>query len=302
MPDGPLTRIVALLLIALAACTGANFAAAQQVPRVEVPNLWDPQQRFIKPNVKGLLRLRFLTTTDFPPFSFIDRDKRLVGFHVDLARAICEELNVLPVCQIQALPFEELEQAVLGGRGDLIMAGVAVTAENRRKLAFSRPYFKLPARFLVRRETQLSEPLALSLESKPVAIIDGTAHAAFAKATFGDMRLRLFETRTRALRALREGKVDAFFDDGLSLSRWMQSELVREQQKDGAKPGVEPALCCRFAGGPYYSTTYFGQGLSIAMAPGNAELENAINYALRSISDKGKFAEIYLRYFPIGLF
>jgi len=57
-------------------------------------------------------RMRFLTTTDFPPFNFIDRKKRLTGFHVDLARAICEELEVLNRCQIQGLPWEELQDTL----------------------------------------------------------------------------------------------------------------------------------------------------------------------------------------------
>ncbi|MEM9733347.1 MAG: transporter substrate-binding domain-containing protein [Pseudomonadota bacterium] len=295
--------LFARFLIALFLAVFALPAQAQQVggprfdERITIPNFWDPQQRFIKPNIKGLQRLRFLTTTDFPPFSFIDSDKRLVGFHVDLARAICEELDVLPVCQIQALPFEDLETALLGGRGDLVMAGLAVTAERRAKMAFSRPYFRLPARFIVRQDMASGPSLPQTLVNKPVAIVDGTAHAAFARASFGTMQLRLFETQNRALQALQRKEVEAVFGDGLSLARWLQTEQARLAQNDEAA-----TLCCRLAGEPYLAPAYFGTGLTIAMAPGNFELENAINFALRSISDKGKFGELYLRYFPIGLF
>ena len=49
--------------------------------------------------------LRFITTTDFPPFSFIDASGRLSGFHVDLARAICAALEITDRCQIHALPW-----------------------------------------------------------------------------------------------------------------------------------------------------------------------------------------------------
>ncbi|MEL7272327.1 MAG: transporter substrate-binding domain-containing protein [Pseudomonadota bacterium] len=292
-------RLLALMFFALQALS----VQAQQAgggrfdERITIPNFWDPQQRFIKPNIKGLQRLRFLTTTDFPPFSFIDGEKRLVGFHVDLARAICEELDVLPVCQIQALPFEDLEAALLGGRGDLVMAGLAVTAERRAKMAFSRPYFRLPARFMVRQDMASGPPVPQALADKPVAIVDGTAHAAFARATFGPMQLRVFETQNRALQALQSKEVEAVFGDGLSLARWLQTEQARLEQSDDSA-----TLCCRLAGDPYLAPAYFGTGLTIAMSPGNFELENAINFALRSISDKGKFGELYLRYFPIGLY
>lgn len=60
-----------------------------------VPNFWDKHERFVKPDMSDIQRLRFLTTTDFPPFNFIDRNKRLTGFNVDLARAICQELDLL---------------------------------------------------------------------------------------------------------------------------------------------------------------------------------------------------------------
>jgi len=42
--------------------------------------------------------------------------------------------------------------------------------------------------------------------------------------------------------------------------------------------------------------------LAVALKKDNEELTGAINYALRSINDKGIFAELYLRYFPISLF
>ena len=117
------------LFIRLFALTMMLFGGLSHSVRAQenpvIPNFWDPQERFIKPNVKDLPRLRFLTTTDFPPFSYIDKEKRLTGFHIDLARAICAELEVLPVCQIQALPFAELQQQLDESRGEAIIAGMA---------------------------------------------------------------------------------------------------------------------------------------------------------------------------------
>ncbi|MEE9376121.1 MAG: transporter substrate-binding domain-containing protein [Rhizobiaceae bacterium] len=260
-----------------------------------IPYFWDSLERFIKPNVKDLPRLKFLTTTDFPPFSFIDKNKRLSGFHVDLARAICEELEVISVCQIQALPFDQLQAALKAGKGEALLSGLAITEENRKELIYSRPYFRLPARFVGLNNNQLREPLISALAGKSVGIVDGTAHAAYAKAFFGDMRLQLFETQSAALSILQEGKVDAVFSDGLSLSFWLQKELGRSEQS-------KKLTCCKFIGGAYLSQVYFNNALSIALVKGNEELESAINFALHSISQKGKFSELYLRYFPISLY
>ena len=253
----------------------------------KIPNFWDSQERFIKPDVKNLPRLKFLTTTDFPPFSFIDKDKRLSGFHVDLARAICTELEVLPVCQIQAVPYDELEKEMIDGNGDAILAGLAPSLTARRKFSFSRPYFQLPARFVAKKTANVS--LENALKGKEIGVVDGLAHTAFAKANFGDMRIRLFETPDAALTALKKDDIAAYFGDGLELSFWLQQKASSND-------------CCEFIGGPYLSQAYFGNGLTIALKKDNRELEDAVNFALRSINDKGIFAELYLRYFPISLF
>ena len=265
----------------------ANPALGQENPNI--PNFWDPSERFIKPNIKETPRLRFLTTTDFPPFSFVDKDKRLTGFHVDLARAICEELEVLPVCQIQALPFAELERELVQGRGEAIIAGLAANRKTRELFDFTRSYFWLPARFVAQKSANFAEPLAESMKDQEIGVVDGTSHAAMALANFGQMRVRLFATQEAALDALFKKQVTAVFGDGLSFSFWLQS-------------GRREAGCCKFIGGPYLSTDYFGDGMAIAVSKKDRRLENALNYALRTINDKGKFAELYLRYFPIGLF
>lgn len=285
---GRTVRQICTIALLLACLVWPGFAVlAQQNPAI--PSFWDPQEQFIKPNVKELPRLRFLTTTDFPPFSFIDKDKRLSGFHVDLARAICSELELLAVCQIQALPFEELQTALEEGRGDAIIAGLAATRSTRESLAFSRPYFWLPARFVARRDTPLQEPLSKELKDLEVGVVEETSHAAMASAKFGDLRLRMFENQEAALAALKDKKVSAVFGDGLSLAYWLQSRAVE-------------AECCHFVGGPYLSTTYLGNGLSIAVSKENTQLEGALNYALRTIDERGTFGELYLRYFPLGLF
>ena len=251
-----------------------------------IPNFFDPADRFDKPDTSRLQRLRFLTVTDFPPFSYIDADKQLVGFHVELVRAICEELDVEAVCEIQAVPFAELEAALGRGDGEAIIAGLAVTPQTRARLDFTRPYFRLPARFLARRGDEPAEPLAATLAGRPVAVIDGTAHAAYLRRFLPKALARTYATRAQALKALEEGEVDALFDDALASARVVQQRLET----------------FGFAGGPFFDSRYFGHGLAIATRPDDDALTQALNHALVAINDSGRFEELYLRHFPIGLF
>ena len=104
------SALMLAIAMSLAALLGPARAAEPQVPV-----LWDSKERLPKPDLSTLPRLRFLTTTDFPPFNFIDKSGRLSGFHIDLARAICAELGIAEKCQIQALPWSELGDALNKG-------------------------------------------------------------------------------------------------------------------------------------------------------------------------------------------
>src|SRR5690606_12587574 len=115
-------------------------------------------------------------TVDFPPFNFLDGSSRLSGFHVDLARAICSELDIAAKCQIQALPWAELDGALASDQGEAIIAGLAVSEETRMRHAFSRPYLQFPARFVMRKTTATAEPLHSKLQGRKVGVLAGSAH------------------------------------------------------------------------------------------------------------------------------
>jgi len=93
--------------------------------------MFDAKERLARPDLSTIVRVRILTSVDFPPFNFADQTGRLAGFNVDLAREICAELKIEAKCQIQALPFGELEKALEGGAGEAVMAGIAATPERR---------------------------------------------------------------------------------------------------------------------------------------------------------------------------
>lgn len=274
-----LTRLALLLLI------GIVFAATPvRADDPVIPQFWDAKERLIKPDISSFPRVRFLTTTDFPPFNFVDANGLLSGLHVDLARAVCRTLEILDRCQIQALPWEELEGALERNEGDAIIAGLAVTPEKRKKYAFTRSYLRFPARFVIARNASLEEPMYRAVAGKRVGVRAGSEHEAMLRDYFPDARPVTYSRAEWIYEDLRNGKIDAAFGDGMHLSFWL------------AGPNSED--CCRFAGGPYLAPEYFGSGLAIAVRGDNAALADAFDYALREINTSSTFAELYLRYFP----
>lgn len=283
---GPVLRTPLVVAAALAALLLAAGGAARGEPTI--PNFWDARERLPEPDLDDLARLRFLTTIDFPPFNFLDAQGRLSGFHVDLARAICAELELGPRCQIQALPWDELEAALERGQGEALIAGTAITADARRRYAFSRAYLQFPARFIMRAGATAQEPLAAALAGRRVGVLDGSAHERLLRDFFTDVQPVVYDRSEWMLGDLKQNRIDAVFGDGMRLSFWLA--------------GSASETCCSFAGGPYLAPGYLGHGLAIAVPRGRAELAAALDHALAEIHADGRFAELYLRYFPIGFF
>jgi polar amino acid transport system substrate-binding protein len=261
-------------------------AMAQNADTIALPLMFDPRERLQRPDLGSVPRIRFLTTVDFPPFNFIDQSGKLSGFHVDLAREICRELNVLDRCQIEALPYADLMTALDKGDGDVIAAGLRVTPELREEASLSRPFMQLPARFVTTvGQKKLTEPSTLS--PGEVGVVAGTSHETMLTAFFPGIKPKTFPKRGDLLAALKKGEVKAAFGDGLQLAFWLESS--------------DAAGCCRFLGGPYYSRVILGDGLMLVTRRDAPLIAQAMDAALLVLSRSGRLNQIYLRYFPHGL-
>lgn len=279
-------RSVLRILLACLLAVAAGVPAGAVGPTI--PNYWDEKERLPRPDLSSVARVRFLTTLDFPPFSYLDGQNRLTGFHVELARAICRELDILPRCQIQALPWEELDTALEKGEGEALIAGTPINAETRQRYIFTRPHLRFPARFVVPEGKPLAEPLYRGVANKRIGVLASSAHEAMLRSYFPAARPVTFARPEWMMEALRKGTIDGVFGDGMRLSFWLA--------------GSGAGGCCRFAGGPYLAPEFLGAGLAIAVRHENELLVQAFDHALREIAAKGTFAELYLKYFPVSFY
>lgn len=229
--------------------------------------------------------IRFVTADDFPPFNFVDGSGVLTGFNVEVSRAICARLAI--PCTIQVRPFPLLLATVRDNKADAIAAGVADTPALRRSLAYSVPYFREPARF-VRRWPALVEPSPQALSGKTIGVLASSRYGDFIRDFFPAATQRTAADEAELFALLKDGKVDALFTGAVGASFWLA--------------GPAAAGCCAFSGGAYTEPAYFGDGMKIAVAAGNAPLKSAIDGALRSLDADGTLADLALRFFPESLY
>jgi polar amino acid transport system substrate-binding protein len=260
-------------------------AAAPQ-PNIAVPGFWDPRRRPERADTSRLSQIRFLTEFDNPPFNYAGPDGNPAGFNVELARLICEELKLQ--CTIQLRRFDTLLQALAENRADAIIASLAVTPQTRQRVDFSDPYYRASARFVARRNENLSDAIPETMERKKIAVAAHTAHEEFLKTFFTEAELKPYPSIALAREALKKGEADLVFGDGVALAFWLN--------------GTDSAGCCQFVGGPFTESRYFGEGVGIAVKRGNDTLRLAFNWALFRLWEKGRFTDLWLRYFPISPF
>ena len=230
--------------------------------------------------------IRFLTEGDYPPFNYYDEEGVLTGFNVDIARALC--LEVQATCDIQVRPWEGLVPALARSDADAVVASIAITPQALAKLDFSDRYYYMAARFVGRTSTAKLDVTPEGLEGKQIAVVKGTAHEAYLKAFFRDCRIVLFDTTTAAREAVRDGKVELAFDDGTGLAFWLE--------------GTQSNKCCEFKGGPYLEPKYFGDGVAIAVRKGDRSLQRLLNTGLERLRANGRYEELFLRYFPFKVY
>jgi polar amino acid transport system substrate-binding protein len=165
---------------------------------------------------------------------------------------------------------------------------MSATPDVRSKIDFTDPYYRTPARFVVRRDSTIGDPMPEKLEGRKVAVTANTTHEAYLRTLFTEVEVRPYPNADVARLALRRGDVDLLFGDAISLAFWLN--------------GTDSENCCAFRGGPFLDNRYFGEGVGVAVRRGNDAMRLTLNYALFRTWEQGRFTDLWLRYFPISPF
>jgi polar amino acid transport system substrate-binding protein len=269
--------VAALLLLAVLAVAPGPAFAQEAAPEPAAAPTTEPTRRVV---------VRFLTESDFPPFNFYDEDGVLVGFNVDVARAICLELGT--ACDIKVRPWGELLLALKRGEADAVIAAHAVTPQALTMVDFTDRYFYTPGRFAGKLGGESIEMTPEGLESKRIGVAKDTAHEAYLKAFFRSSAIKPYESPDLARDALIQGEVDYVFDDGISLIFWLH--------------GTASKRCCEMKGGPYLEPKFFGDGIAIAVPKNDQQIKTLINGALARLRANGRLDELVERYFPVKVY
>jgi polar amino acid transport system substrate-binding protein len=121
--------------------------------------------------------LNVVTSPDYPPYESVGPSGEYIGLDMDMARAIAKQMGLK--CHIVPSEFDGVLASVSGGKADIAMAGLHVTAEREKHFDFTTPIGNEALVILVKKGSPIKTPKDLA--GKIVGSQSGTTCYDFAK-------------------------------------------------------------------------------------------------------------------------
>ncbi|MEV0893060.1 amino acid ABC transporter substrate-binding protein [Promicromonospora sp. NPDC050262] len=217
-------------------------------------------------------KLVVATEGTYRPFSYHDETDELVGYDVEVAEAVAENLGV--EIEFQETQWDAIFAGLDAGRFDTIANQVTITPEREADYVFSTPY------------TVSTGVLVVAADNNDItsfADLDGKTSAQSLTSNWNDLAkesgatVEAVEGWAQAVALLEQGRVDATINDSLTYLDYANTE-----DTSGIKVAVE--------------TDEESQS-AFVVTPENEALATAIDGALEDLRADGTLAELGEKYF-----
>lgn len=152
-------------------------------------------------------------TGNMPPLNMTSKEGELIGYEVDLARAMAKAMGVK--AKLAVMPFAELLPALQTGKIDLIVSNMTITPGRNMKVAFVGPYFTSGKAFLTKRKTIALADEAADIDARNTKLValKGSTSQAFVETVLPEARLVTAKDYDEAVKMVLEDKVHAMVAD-----------------------------------------------------------------------------------------
>ncbi|QLB15185.1 arginine ABC transporter substrate-binding protein [Mannheimia granulomatis] len=212
--------------------------------------------------------ITFAMEPSYAPFEMTNEKGEVVGFDVDIAKALCEEIKA--TCQFKTQSFDSLIAGLKFKNFDAIISGMDITEARQKQVSFTEPYLENSVSFMAVKGKFTPET------AKNVGVQNGTTFQQYLTKNAKQYNLKPYATLQSAVLDLKNGRIDMVFGDTPVLAEWLKTEKELD-----------------FVGEKVVDKAFFGNGYGIAVNKSNTALLEKLNAALATIKTNGKYEQIY---------
>lgn len=214
----------------------------------------------------------------FAPMGFRDAKGKLVGFDIDMAKAVGKKLNMK--VDFKAIDWDSKEMELKSGSIDCVWNGMSVTPERKEKMALSAKYLDNKIVVMALNSSDVDVKDSSELANLKIGTQVDSSALAMIKAdknykSFAD-NVSEYDTYDDAIMDLKAGRVDVIVVDQV-LGEYANKNLDGIMKK------------CEFSfGNDYYV---------IGFEKSNTKMRDKVNKALKELIDDGTASEISKKWF-----
>lgn len=212
--------------------------------------------------------ITFAMEPSYAPFEMTNEKGEVIGFDVDIAKALCEELKA--TCQFKTQSFDSLIAGLKFKNFDAIISGMDITEARQKQVSFTDPYLENSVSYVAVKGKFTPET------AKNVGVQNGTTFQQYLSKNAKQYNLKPYASLQSAVLDLKNGRIDMVFGDTPVLAEWLKTEKELD-----------------FVGDKVVDKAFFGNGYGIAVNKSNTALLEKLNKALATIKTNGKFEQIY---------
>jgi polar amino acid transport system substrate-binding protein len=210
------------------------------------------------------------TDATWPPMEFVNEDKEIVGFDIDLMNAIAKEGGF--EVEFKNTAWDGIFAGLGNENYDAVISSVTITEERKKSMDFSEPYINAGQVLIVRKDTSGVTKLE-DLKGKAAGAQIGTTGAMEIQKVDG-VELKNYDELGLAIEDLANGRIEGVVaDTPIAADYALQNDNYKDRLQIVGKPFTEE---------------YYG----IAVKKGNDEVLKKINDGLKKVLESGKDEEL----------
>lgn len=202
-----LVGIIASITLILAGCGSSSSSSA------------DSNNPSSVEKIKKRGTIRVAVFGDLPPYGWVNKDGKRVGYDITLARRIAKDLGVkIKFVQVNA---NNRVDALNSNKVDIVLANFTVTPERKDVVDYAKAYMKVSVGVVSPKDNPITK--VSQLKGKNLIVTKGTTAENYFTSKQKSVDLLKFDSKTQQFNALKNNRATALADDNSYLYAWVKN-------------------------------------------------------------------------------